>query len=323
MDGTDPDITFEDGVCNHCIQAHKSLKENKIRPYDCLMGLSGGVDSSTVLHYIVKAGMNPLCFSFDNEYNEEKADENVRKMVNKLGVDHQIIRIDMEKYRKLQAAFFQSGVPNIEIPTDHILMAITYDLADRHGIKTVYSGGNTATESIMPASWSYNARDLTHIQDIYERFVGKKLTGLPVCSIWKWNYYRWIKRIKILYPLDNWDYHRLDAEKMLTEEYGFQSTGEKHEENIFTKWFQNFFLYEKYGIDKRKAHYASLINSGQMTRAEAMEKLRACPIFPSLGIEAKVMKYPKRSHDFYKQDKWYDRIAKLCKIIGSAVGQNR
>jgi len=325
MDKSDPDIVFDDkGVCNHCHQAQKSLKENKKKKkHDCLMGLSGGVDSSTTLHYLVHAGFNPLCFTLDNGYNDPRADENVRKMVRKLGLDHEIVRIDQAKYRDLQKAFIQSGVPNIEIPTDHILMAITYEMAAKHGIKKIYSGGNIATESIMPATWSYPARDLVHIKDVYKRVIGKELTGLPVCSLLKWNYYKWIKRIKICYLLDNFDYNREESEQMLMREYDFESTGEKHEENVFTKWFQSFYLFEKFGIDKRKAHYSSLINSGQMTRSEALEKLKRCPEYPELGIEHQTMRYGRHHHEYFKTDKNYDRISKICRKIGNAVGRNR
>lgn len=110
-------------------------------------------------------------------------------------------------------------------------------------------------------------------------------------------------------------YNRKESEKMLIEKYGFSSTGEKHCENIFTKWYQNFYLFEKFGIDKRKAHYASLINAGQMTREEAMELLKYSPIYPLMGIEGKVLKYPKRSHEEFKQDKWFGRISNVIRIF--------
>ena len=321
MDGSDPDIVFEDGVCNHCHQAQKSLEDidkekhnlnkwlKKIKEEGCIIGLSGGVDSSATLHHLVKFGIKPICFSMDNAYNEEKADKNVEKMVKKLGLKHETVLIDMGKYRDLQSAFIRAGVSNIEIPTDHILMALTYKIAAEKGVKWVISGGNVATESIMPVSWSYSARDLTHIKDIFNDDLG----SLPHCGLLKWNYYKWIKGIKIFYLLDYLGYNRIESEKMLEKEYGFQSTGEKHEENVFTKWFQNFYLFEKFGIDKRKAHYSSLINAGQMTRKEAIARLAERPVYPELGIEAKVMKYPRRSHSAFKQDKWFDRISKVIK----------
>lgn len=221
MDLSDPDIIFDgNGKCSHCHQAQKSLKEieaekyklpeiieqikkdGKSKEYDCLIGLSGGVDSSTVLHYAVSLGLRPLCFSVDNGYNKALADENIMKLIEGMKVPFYRYVIDLKKFKGLQSAFLRAGVPNVEICTDHVLMAVTYELASRYEIKWVLSGGNVASESIMPPSWGYNARDLVHIKDIYKKMTGKKLTGLPTCSLLKWNYYRWWKRIKIVYLLD-------------------------------------------------------------------------------------------------------------------------
>jgi N-acetyl sugar amidotransferase len=321
MDKSDPNITFDKlGVCNHCDTAQKELlfsyaeagnfnkkianikKDGQNNKYDCLIGLSGGVDSSTALHYLVKNGLRPLCYSMDNGYNDPKADENIFKLVEALKVPFEKRIINLDIFKELQSAFIKAGVKNIEIPTDHILMALSYQMAAQYNIKWIISGGNVATESIMPVNWGYNARDLIHIKDIYKKFNGKKLKGLPVCGLLKFNYYKWIKKIKIFYILDYLNYNRKSSERMLIEKYGFQSTGEKHEENIFTRWFQNWYLFEKYGIDKRKAHLSSLINSGQITKKEANLLLIANPIYPELGIEKQVMKYPKHSHYDYKTD---------------------
>jgi N-acetyl sugar amidotransferase len=334
MDGSSEELVLDsNGVCNFCHQAEKALKEielekpnlpriieqikrdGKGNKYDCLIGLSGGVDSSTTLHQAIKLGLRPLCFSVDNGWNDPRADENILKIIEKLKVPFYRYTIDLDKFKDLQSAFLMAGVPNIEIPTDHILMAVSYEMADKYSIKWILSGGNVATESIMPSSWGYNARDLVHIKDIYKQMKGKNLNGLPLCGVWKWNYYRWIAGIKILYPLDYLSYHREESIKFLENEYGYQDYGEKHCESTWTWWFQNFYLYQKFGIDKRKAHYASLINSGQMTRREAMKLLLESPVYPRLGIEDKVMKYPKRRHENFKMDKWYPRIAKLVKII--------
>lgn len=278
--------------------------------YDVLIGLSGGVDSSYALHKAVQYGLRPLCFSIDTGYNKPAADENIMRLVEGMKVPFYRYTIDLAKFRDLQAAFMRAGVKNIEIPTDHVLMAASYEMAAKYGIKTILSGGNVASESIMPPSWGYNARDLTHIKDIYR----KSLKGLPTCGIWKWNWYRWVKKIKVFYLLDYLFYSRKDAEKFLEEKYGFVSTGEKHEENYFTWWFQNYYLFEKFGIDKRKAHMSSLVNSGQLTRDEAMVIISQNPVYPTLGIEKKVMAYPRREHTYYKMDKWYGRIASFIKL---------
>lgn len=335
MDGSAELVLDENGICNFCYQAQKSLKEIEMgkyrlpiiikqikkdglnKQYDCLIGLSGGADSSTVLHHAIELGLKPLCFSVDNGWNDKKADENIMRLVEGLKVPFYRYTIDLDKFRELQATFIKAGVPNIEIPTDHILMAVSYEMADKYGIKWILSGGNVATESIMPPSWGYNARDLTHIKDIYKKFTKKRLTGLPVCGLLKFNHYKWIKRIKTFYLLDYLGYNLEESKELLKEKYGWQDYHEKHCESLFTWWFQNYYLFEKFGIDKRKAHYSSLINSGQMTRKEAMDLLTDCPIYPEIGLEKMIWKYPKRSHDDYRKDEW------LWNLLGILIRQLR
>ena len=333
MDKSAKEISFDsDGVCNFCHEAQKELGGTAYTPialpmlvneikmagkgkkYDCLIGLSGGVDSSTVLHHAVRLGLRPLCFSVDNGWNDPRADENVMRLVETLKVPFYKYTIDLEKFRELQSAFMKAGQVNLEIPTDHILMATTFEMATKNDIKWILSGGNVATESIMPASWSYNARDLVHIKDIYRTMIGKRLKGLPVCSLLKWNYYRWIKRQKMAYLLDYMNYNRADSIAVLEREYGYKAYGEKHCESIFTWWFQNFYLFEKFGIDKRKAHLSSLINSGQMTRDEALAALGERPVYPHIGLEERAMRYSWRPHTDFKTDKNYDRIARFIRL---------
>jgi hypothetical protein len=154
----------------------------------------------------------------------------------------------------------------------------------------------------MPASFGYNARDLVHIKDVYRRMTGKKLTGLPMLSLLKWNYYKWIKGIKMCYLLDHLDYHRQEAINLLTELYGYKDYGDKHQESEFTKWFQNFYLYEKFGIDKRKAHYSSLIVSGQMTRDEALKKLKEPLPHRKMVSQKYILEIPAQDYRKFKTD---------------------
>lgn len=323
MDNSAAEFTPTGTGCNFCDQARAALAEVKKtrhkfektgKEYDCLIGLSGGADSSYALHLAVTFGLKPLCFTLDNGWNDPLADENILKLVESLKVPLYRYVIDLPKFKKLQAAFLQAGVKNVEIPTDHVLMAASLELASKYGIKTIVSGGNVATESIMPASWGHNARDLTHIKAIYRKFTGERLTGLPLCGILKWNYYRWVKKIKTVYILDHVTYNREAAIQLLGELYDYKHPGEKHEESVWTRWFQNFYLFEKFGIDKRKAHLSSLVVSGQLTREEALERLTHAPVYPELGIEQKVMKYPRHEHEDFPMDKWYGRIAPLVRL---------
>lgn len=329
MDKSAPEIEFTETGCNFCDRAIESLKYNEERKkyidfkikrikrdrkeYDCIIGLSGGTDSSTVLDWAVKQGLKPFCFTVDNGWNTEKSDENILRMVEKLKVPFYRETIDIPKFKKLQAAFMMAGLKNLEIPTDHIIMATTYALAKEYGIKWILSGGNTVSESIMPESWGYQARDVTHIKAVYEWAFDEELEGLPLCSTWLWNDYKWTYGIETLYPLDFIDYNPIEARKMLAEKYGWQDYGAKHEESLFTAWFQNFYLFEKWGIDKRKAHLSSLIASGIITRSEALEELGNCPVYPELGLEEKAMKYKKREHSEFSTEDWYNKIAKLIK----------
>jgi hypothetical protein len=215
-------------------------------------------------------------------------------------------------------------VKNIEITTDHILMASSLELANDYGIKTIISGGNWATESIMPRSWGYQPRDLKHIRGIYRRYIGRSLSGLPTCGLLKWNWYKWVKGITTINLLDYYEYRRVDAIHLLTERYGYKPYGEKHGESVFTKWFQNFYLFEKFGIDKRKAHLSSLILSGQITREEAMNELYQNPVYPQLGLEDRVLKIPKHEYtDFPNDEKLYEFISRVIRTIRDSLKRLR
>src|SRR3990167_2646702 len=208
MDTSAVEITFnEKGTCNFCTDWFIREKQRKIekqelpwiiydikkdgkgKKYDCLLGISGGVDSSLCLVYLLEQGLRPLCFSVDNGHQTPEAQENIMRLVEGLKVPFYRYNIDTEKFKELQQAFIQAGLKNIEIPSDHILMATTYEMANRYGIKFIISGGNLATEGIMPEHFGYNARDLTHLRGVHKAITGKKLTGLPTISLFQyiWN----------------------------------------------------------------------------------------------------------------------------------------
>jgi hypothetical protein len=308
MDDSDPAIVFDsEGICNHCRQFEVDEKKRQAEVGDlplildkldkgCLLGLSGGVDSSMCLHYLVENGIKPLCFSLDNKWDTKESAANVLNLVTKLNVPYEKVQIDMDKYRELQQAFLDGGIKNIEAITDHILFAVTYEMAAKNGIKYIVTGGNLATENTMPAAWGEDPRDLYWIRSVYKEMTRKTLEGLPTISLLKEQYYRLIKRIKFIRLLDYYDYDRNKAIKLLQEKYDYKSYGDKHCENVFTKWYQNHYLPVKYGIDKRKAHLSSLIHSGQMTRDEALEELEQPLEYPELDIKINTLK--KSYHDY-------------------------
>lgn len=226
MDGSVAEITYdENGICNFCHQAQKALREieeekrnlpkiiNQIKydsqhhnlDYDCLIGLSGGVDSATALSHAIRLGCRPLVFTMDNGYNDPKADENILRLVEALKVPLYRYVLNLDKFKEVQAAYLKAGVINVEAVYDHLLMAASYEMADKYNIKWIISGGNVATESIMPTSWSFPARDLVNMKAIYKWATGKNLTqskDFPLCSLIKWNWYKWIVGIRTLYLLD-------------------------------------------------------------------------------------------------------------------------
>jgi len=334
MDGSAEELVLDaNGICNFCHQAQKSLAEIEAdkkhlpevlkrvkasgngKKYDCLIGLSGGVDSSYLLLKAVEMGLRPFCFTVDNGWNTLESEQNIMRLVEGLKVPFYRYAIDTKKFMELQAAFIRAGLINIEIPTDHILMAASYEMAEKYGITYILSGGNVATESIMPKSWSYPARDLVHIKDVYRKMAGKELEGLPVCGLAKLNWYKWVKGIKTVYLLDYLEYNRAGAIEQLRSKIGYLPYGEKHCESTFTHWFQNYYLYQKFGIDKRKAHLSSEINSGQITRKEAKDILAEQPVYPHLGIEWKIT-YPKHSHyDFKTDERLFNAIGKIIRLI--------
>ncbi len=336
MNESDPEISFDEkGICNHCRQYidyekkrilekqnlqwiyHSMRRSGKGKKYDCLLGLSGGVDSSLCLYYLVENGIRPLCFSVDNGWNTPESDENIMRLVEGMKVPFYRYVLDLKVFKELQEAFIESGTTNIEIPTDHVLTAASYEIANKYGIKHIISGGNWSTESIMPQSWGYQPRDLTFINTIYKEFIGKKLKGLPTFSLVQYLINRFIKKVKVINLLDYYEYNRQEAKNLLNEKYGYKDYGEKHCENVFTKWFQNYWLPYLHGIDKRYAHYSSLINSGQMKRDEASVKIQEPLEFPKIDIGRIVDGlysgyFTRRSYkDFKNSEYWWNKLSNI------------
>jgi N-acetyl sugar amidotransferase len=300
MDSSDPDIVFdENGVCDFCNSykekilpatkrstytelikiSDKIKKDGKNKKYDCIIGMSGGVDSS-YLTYIAKEklGLRPLILSVDTGWNLNVANENVNKLIRELGLDLKTIVVDFEEMKDLQLAFLKSQVPYQDLPQDHAIMAGLYNYAMKHGIKYVLTGANFSTEGVKPPQeWTY-FNDIRFIKDVHKKFGTKPLRLFPQCGMLKNRiYYRIFKGMKVIYPLNYIDYNKDEAILELNNKFGWQKYENKHYENIFTRFYEGYYLPKKFGYDKRKCYFSSEILANQMTRAEALELISTQP----------------------------------------------
>ncbi|MHA3904160.1 N-acetyl sugar amidotransferase [Castellaniella sp. WN] len=313
MDTTDPDITFnKQGVCNHCQRYDRLVRDvvdraargertkelnamverikeaGKGKDYDCIMGLSGGVDSSYVAYTAKRLGLRPLAVHFDSGWNSELAVNNIENIVKQLGIDLYTHVVNWDEMRDLQLAFFKASVANCDIPTDHAFPAILLRQAARHGIKYLLSGSNYATEFILPSSWGYQSGDLRHLKDIHRHFGRGRLHDYPTIGFFRqYVWYPYIRKIKTVKLLNYIPYNKFDAKKTIIKELGWRDYGGKHYESIFTRFFQGYYLPRKFGYDKRLAHLSSLIKSGQMSREAALEELQRPTYDPSLQEDDK------------------------------------
>lgn len=300
MDTTDPDIHFdENGVCNHCLNFESTLRHNwfpnekgrnkleKIietikkdgqgKEYDCVIGLSGGVDSSYLAYFLRTnyPDLRILAIHIDGGWNSELAVHNIESIVKKMDIDLYTGVVPWEEMRDLQLAYFKSQLANQDVPQDHAFFATLYHVANKHGIKYFLSGGNLATESILPFAWGYDAMDATQLKAIHKKFGKIKLNEYKIVSFFKLRvYYPYLKGFRIIRPLDLLPYNKDEAKSIIAKEIDWRDYGGKHHESRFTKFFQAYWLPTKFGFDKRKAHLSSLIVSGQMTREEALEELK-------------------------------------------------
>ncbi len=363
MDTTDREITFDQqGVCSHCIEFDEITSkrwfpnregEEKLRfiyeqmrkkgfnkDYDCILGLSGGVDSSYLALKLYEAGIRPLVVHIDGGWNSELAVQNIENIVNYCGWHLHTVVIDWEEMRELQLAYLKSGVANQDVPQDHAFFSSLYRFAVKHRINYVISGGNLATESIFPKNWLGSAMDAENLRDIYKKFGKKRLKRFKTISFMQlYFYYPFIKRMKTIRPLNFMPYIKSEALQELKEKVGYKEYARKHGESIFTKFYQNYWLPMKFGYDKRRPHLSSLIVSGQMTRDEALLELNK-PLYEQkelledkeyvakkLGVNneefEKILAMPSHSYqDFVNMDKKYRRMKKLQCFVSKLLGRN-
>ena len=367
MDTTDPSIVFdENGVCSHCHHyvrraetelfdpavskkklerlAAQIKRDGEGRKYDCIIGVSGGVDSTMVAYLVHQMGLRPLAVHLDNGWDAELAVHNIEHTLKVLGIDLLTHVIDWEEFRDIQLSFFRASVANIEVVTDHAIMAILFQTAAKHRIKYVISGGNVATEAIMPASWMYDYRDLRHLVSIHRRFGSLPMRSLPRCSLLRYFYYVAIRQIKYVPILNYVRYEKKEAKAFIQRELNWRDYGGKHYESIFTRFFQAYYLPVKFNMDKRLPHYSSLICSGQLTRDEALREMEKPLYDPDMleedyGFFLKkmrltreefedIMRMPKKSYADYPSNAlvfrnmpWVIRLVKRA-VKPSALASN-
>ncbi|MCJ7463931.1 MAG: N-acetyl sugar amidotransferase [Thermoplasmata archaeon] len=298
MDTSDPDIRFDgDGVCNHCHTYDETVKREVFvgeqgrrlledlvvkvkkdgagKQYDCMIGVSGGVDSTFVAYKVKQLGLRPLAVHLDNGWDSELAVNNIHKTLEKLGIDLYTHVIDWEEFKDLQLAFLKASTPDSEIPTDHAIVSLLYQTADRLRIKYVITGYTARTEGIGTPAWSQGYYDWKYIESLHRQFGTVPLRTFPHMTRKEWLRFR--RKQVWIHILDYVDYVKKDAIKILEHELGWQYYGGKHYESIYTRFFQGYILPRKFGYDKRKFHFSSLICSGEMTREEALEELKKPP----------------------------------------------
>jgi len=359
MDTTDTNIAFnQEGVCDHCVDFEENVLPNwntdskgeadlrkiianikqdgKGRDFDCIIGMSGGADSSYLLHIAVKKyGLRPLVFHVDGGWNSQIAVNNINVMIEKLGLDLYTEVINWEEMKDFQLAYLKAGVSNIDVPQDHAFVATLYNFAAKYNIKYILNGGNISTECVRnPLEWIYYGTDMAQIRDIRRQYGTNPMKTYPFSSVLRHKLYlRYIQRVQVVKPLNFFPYIKEEAMQELADEYGWIPYPQKHFESRFTKFYEGYWLPKKFGFDTRKVQYSSLILTGQMNREEALEKLKS-PAIPEdeakhdfeyiatkLDISVdELQKYfdqPNKSYKDYKnQQSLFDFGAKVLKAIG-------
>ena len=298
MDTTDSLIKFDaNGVCEYCNNYYSNIlpnwhyddrgrrelmsiftrikREGSGKDHDCIIGLSGGVDSSYVAYLAKQYGLRPLLFHVDAGWNSQQAVNNIEKLVDGLGFDLHTEVVNWKEMQDLQLAFFKAQVPHIDTPQDHAFFASLYNFAAKNGFKYILTGANYSTECVRePLEWHYHASDLRQLMDIHRRFGTRPLKTFPLCGIFTFKiYFRFVKGIKVIKPLNCVPYYKEQAMQELVNKFGWQRYAHKHYESRFTRFYEGYWLPTKFGFDKRRAHFSSLILTGQMSREEALEKL--------------------------------------------------
>lgn len=338
MDTTDPNIEFDkEGISNHYYEYLEAAKKNllkepvrsenlgkiiaeikengKSKKYDCLIGLSGGVDSTYVAYLVKELELRPLAVHFDNGWNSELAVHNVNSIIEKLGFDLHTIVVNWEEFRDIQLSYLKASVIDIEVVSDHAIQATMFQLASKFNINYIISGTNIVTEFILPQAWIFPKLDYTNLKSIHDKFGTIKLNTYPGVPFYKYIKYTGFQQLIPISLLDFVDYNKSEAMSIIADKLDWRDYGGKHCESLWTKFYQNYILPEKFGVDKRKAHLSTLICSGQISREDALKELES-PIYDAQElIDDKeyvlkkldlsetefenIMKNPPVPHEFY------------------------
>lgn len=359
MDTSDRQIVFdENGVCDHCVDFYRNTLPNwhadargreeleaiaaKIRlagrgkEFDSILGLSGGIDSSYMLHLMVRElGLRPLVFHVDGGWNSELAVHNIQVMLDKLELELFTEVINWEEMRDFQLAFFKSGLPNIDLPQDHAFVAVLYNFAEKYKIPYILNGGNVATEGIRnPLEWLYYGTDMALIRDVHRQFGTAPLRDYPLSSVFRHKIYlRYVRGVRVIKPLNYIPYDKKLAMETLAREYGWKPYARKHDESRFTKFYEGYWLPERFGYDTRRVQFSSLIVSKQMTRDQALLELKQPGYNPAtieddfkyiatkLGIAVEELQgyfsMPRKTHRDYRNREWMFVLgAKILRALG-------
>ena len=359
MDTSAKEIVFdEQGICNFCTEfldrsshiinedsQHKAQRlqvfvesvknAGKDKPYDCIVGVSGGVDSSWTLVEVKRLGLRPLAVHMDNGWNSELAQNNISNLLQGLGLDLYTHVIDWSEYRALMQAFFDADVIDVELLYDNAMLAVCYQQARKFGVKYILSGDNQATEGMrMPKGWNWYKRDVRNLKALAKRFGDVPIKTFPMLSTLDYIYDEFVRGIRWVSFLDYLPFNKFEALNSLESNYAYKRYPYKHYESIFTRFYQGYILPEKFGVDKRLVHLGTLVASGQMSRDDALKGLSGIP-YPSLQDLESDTRYflkkmgwsqadldsyinrPEVRHDFYPSEVKY--LRKLMRLLPNKV----
>ena len=366
MDSSDKAIYFNaDGICDHCLTFDREImpvwnngvgrdeelklivdgikKNGAGEDFDCILGMSGGIDSSYLLYLAKeKLGLRPLVFHVDAGWNSQIAVNNIERLVDGLNLDLFTEVINWRDMQSLQRSFFKAGVPHVDVPQDHAFFATMYKFASKHNIKNIITGGNYSTECVRnPKEWMYYQSDSIQLRDIHKKHGEPSLQDYPLTNIlWHKLYLPYFKGIKLHRLLDFMPYDKEKATTFLVDNYGYQRYPQKHFESRFTRFYESYWLPTKFGYDTRKVQFSSLILTDQMTREEALKELSKPAYDPetvhheleyvaskldwSIEQLKSCLHAPNKTYkDFANQETIYNFGAKVLKFLGKELGGKR